>query len=153
MPGSHDHQGANQAMVLGIIAMVCLVVALFCCVTIPGLVCAPVAWVKGAKAKNEIDANPGVYGNRGQAVAGDRHGRHRQHLRRPGHRGDHRLRDPGRQRLVPGLSRSPPTARSERAADEDRLVDQPDAVRRLDAVAHLAGQREQLLGASRRRGW
>ena len=69
MPGSHDHQGANQAMVLGIISMVCLFTALFCCVTIPGLVCAPIAWVKGAKAKREIDANPGVYGNRGQAVA------------------------------------------------------------------------------------
>ena len=69
MPGSHDHQGAKQAMVLGIIAMACLVVALFCCVTIPGLVCAPVAWVKGARAKHEIDANPGVYGNRGHAVA------------------------------------------------------------------------------------
>jgi len=69
IPGQ-DHPGANQAMVLGIVAMVCLGLAFFCCVTIPGLVCAPVAWVKGARAKREIDANPGVYGNRGQAVAG-----------------------------------------------------------------------------------
>jgi hypothetical protein len=69
LPGQ-DHQGANQAMVLGIVAMVCLGLSFFCCVTIPGLVCAPVAWVKGAKAKREIDANPGLYGNRGQAVAG-----------------------------------------------------------------------------------
>ena len=69
IPG-RDHQGANQAMVLGIVAMVCLGLAFFCCVTIPGLVCAPVAWAKGARAKREIDASPGVYGNRGQAVAG-----------------------------------------------------------------------------------
>jgi hypothetical protein len=69
IPGQ-DHQGANQAMVLGIVAMVCLGLSLFCCITISGIVCAPVAWAKGAKAKREIDANPGVYGNRGQAVAG-----------------------------------------------------------------------------------
>lgn len=69
VPGQ-DHQGATQAMVLGIVAMVCLVLAFFCCVTIPGLACAPVAWFKGAKAKRQIDASPGVYGNRGQAVAG-----------------------------------------------------------------------------------
>jgi hypothetical protein len=70
LPGAQDHQGAGQAMVLGIIAMVCLATGLGCCVTIPGLVCAPIAWVKGARAKREIDAHPGVYGNRGQAVAG-----------------------------------------------------------------------------------
>jgi hypothetical protein len=70
LPGSKDHQGASQAMVLGIVAMVCLVTGFFCCVTIPGLVCAPIAWAKGARAKHEIDAYPGVYGNRGQAVAG-----------------------------------------------------------------------------------
>ena len=70
LPLSRDHQGAGQALVLGIIAMVCLVTGFFCCVTIPGLVCAPIAWVKGARAKREIDAYPGVYGNRGQAVAG-----------------------------------------------------------------------------------
>jgi hypothetical protein len=70
MPGGQDHKGANQAMVLGVVAMVCLGLSFVCCVTIPGLVCAPIAWVKGARAKREIDANPGVYGNRGQAVAG-----------------------------------------------------------------------------------
>jgi hypothetical protein len=69
MPGA-DHKGANQAMVLGIVAMVCLGLSFFCCVTIPGLVCAPIAWVKGARAKREIDASPGLYANRGQAVAG-----------------------------------------------------------------------------------
>lgn len=70
MAPGQDHQGANQAMVLGIVAMICLASSFFCCVTLPGVFCAPVAWVKGAKAKREIDANPGVYGNRGQAVAG-----------------------------------------------------------------------------------
>ena len=70
MPAGQDHPGATQAMVLGIVAMVCLALSFVCCVTIPGLLCAPVAWFKGAKAKREIDANPGAYGNRGQAVAG-----------------------------------------------------------------------------------
>jgi len=69
VPGQ-EHPGAAQAMVLGIVAMVCLVLAFFCCITIPGLFCAPVAWVKGARAKREIDASPGLYRNRGQAVAG-----------------------------------------------------------------------------------
>ena len=41
----------------------------------------------------------------------------------------------------------------ERAADQHRLVDEPDAEPRLDPVADLAGQREQVGGASRRRGW
>lgn len=68
-PGQ-DHQGANQAMVWGIVAMICLATSFFCCLTLPGVFAAPVAWVKGAKAKREIDASPGIYGNRGQAVAG-----------------------------------------------------------------------------------
>ncbi len=70
LPGSQEHKGANTAMVLGIIAMVSVLTSLFCCVTLPGVVCAPIAWVKGAQAKREIDANPGLYGNRGQAVGG-----------------------------------------------------------------------------------
>jgi hypothetical protein len=57
-------------MVLGIVALSCLVVSFFCCLTIPGLVCAPIAWVKGSRAMREIDAAPGVYRNRGQALAG-----------------------------------------------------------------------------------
>jgi hypothetical protein len=67
--GSLEHQGARQAMVYGIIALSCLFVSLFCCVAIPGVFCAPVAWVKGSRAKREIDRVPGVYGNRGQAQA------------------------------------------------------------------------------------
>jgi hypothetical protein len=57
-------------MVLGIVSMVCLGLAFFCCVTIPGVFLAPFAWVVGAKAKREIDASPGLYRNRGAAQAG-----------------------------------------------------------------------------------
>jgi hypothetical protein len=70
LAGSQQHKGANQAMILGIVAVVSLGLAFFCCVTIPGLVCAPIAWGKGVSAKRDIDAMPGVYGNRGEAVAG-----------------------------------------------------------------------------------
>lgn len=70
LPGTMDHKGATTALVLGIISVVCLVLGVFCCVTIPGVLCAPFAWAGGARAKREIDASPGVYGNRGAAQAG-----------------------------------------------------------------------------------
>ena len=70
LAGSQDHKGAQNAMVLGIVSMVCLGLAFFCCVTIPGVFAAPFAWVIGARAKREIDASPGVYRNRGAAQAG-----------------------------------------------------------------------------------
>jgi len=70
LPGSLDHKGAKTALVLGIISVVSVVTALFCCVTIPGVFCAPFAWFVGARAKREIDAAPGVYGNRGAAQTG-----------------------------------------------------------------------------------
>jgi hypothetical protein len=70
LAGGQDHKGAQNAMVLGIISMVCLGLAFFCCVTIPGVFLAPFAWVIGAKAKREIDASPGLYRNRGAAQAG-----------------------------------------------------------------------------------
>jgi len=70
LPGSQDHKGATTSLVLGIISVVSLVFGVFCCVTIPGVLCAPFAWVVGAKAKREIDASPGVYGNRGAAQTG-----------------------------------------------------------------------------------
>ena len=70
LAGGQDHKGAQNAMVLGIVSMVCLGLALFCCVTIPGVFAAPFAWAIGAKAKREIDASPGVYRNRGAAQAG-----------------------------------------------------------------------------------
>jgi hypothetical protein len=58
-------------MVLGIIALACLPLAAMCCgVTLPGLLAAPFAWVIGGRAKREIDAQPGRYGNRGHAEAG-----------------------------------------------------------------------------------
>jgi hypothetical protein len=57
-------------LVLGIISVISVVTSLFCCVTIPGVFCAPFAWVVGARATREIDASPGVYGNRGAAQTG-----------------------------------------------------------------------------------
>lgn len=68
--GSLDHKGATTALVLGIVALGSLLVGLFCCVTIPGVFCAPFAWAKGAKAKREIEAAPGTYGNLSSAVSG-----------------------------------------------------------------------------------
>lgn len=70
LAGGQEHKGAQKAMILGIVSMVCLGLAFFCCLTIPGVFAAPFAWVIGAKAKREIDASPGVYGNRGAAQAG-----------------------------------------------------------------------------------
>jgi hypothetical protein len=68
--GSLDHKGATTSLVLGIIAIVSLVLTPACCITIPGVLCAPFAWVIGAKAKREIERQPGVYGNLGTAQAG-----------------------------------------------------------------------------------
>ena len=55
---------------LGIVSIACFVLALFCCVTAPGVLCAPFAWGIGAKAGREIERTPGVYGNLSSAVAG-----------------------------------------------------------------------------------
>jgi hypothetical protein len=68
--GSLDHKGATTSLVLGIISIVSLVLTPFCCITIPGLFCAPFAWGIGAKAKREIEAAPGTYGNLTTAVTG-----------------------------------------------------------------------------------
>jgi hypothetical protein len=70
LPGSLDHQGATTALALGIISVTSLLLALVCCVTLPGVFCAPFAWYLGAKAKREIDASPGAYGNAVSAVTG-----------------------------------------------------------------------------------
>lgn len=70
LPGTRDHKGATTSLVLGIISVISLVFAVFCCVTIPGVFCAPFAWVIGARAKREIDESPGTYGNRGAAQTG-----------------------------------------------------------------------------------
>jgi hypothetical protein len=54
-----DNSTATLSMVLGILGLGSLLAIL-----------SPFAWVKGSQALAEIDANPGVYGNRGMAVAG-----------------------------------------------------------------------------------
>ena len=56
---------------LGIISIASLVLGFACCfITFPGVFCAPFAWGIGAKAKREIERQPGVYGNVGSAQAG-----------------------------------------------------------------------------------
>ena len=69
-PGSLNHKGATNSLVLGIVAIVSLVLTPVCCITLPGVFCAPFAWGVGAKAKREIERQPGVYGNLGSAQAG-----------------------------------------------------------------------------------
>ena len=69
-PGSLSHKGATTSLVLGIIAIASLVLTPVCCITIPGVFCAPFAWGIGAKAKREIAQHPGVYGNSGAAQTG-----------------------------------------------------------------------------------
>ncbi len=61
---------ATTSMTLGIVSLVSAGLALMCCVTLPGVFCAPFGWVLGVRAKRQIDANPGLYSNRGQAEAG-----------------------------------------------------------------------------------
>ncbi len=71
LPGSQDHKGATTALVLGIISVVSLVGVFVCCgLTIPGVLCAPFAWFSGARAKREIEASPGTYGNQTAAQVG-----------------------------------------------------------------------------------
>jgi hypothetical protein len=60
-----DHPSATTAMVLGIIGLVGL--ALCGGIT---LVLSPFAWVMGAKAVREIDAQPGRYAGRDRAQGG-----------------------------------------------------------------------------------
>jgi hypothetical protein len=69
-PGSLSHQGATTSLGLGITAIVCFLLTPFCCITIPGVLCAPFAWWIGAKAKRQIARQPGVYANAGAASAG-----------------------------------------------------------------------------------
>ncbi len=57
-------------MWLGIGSLASLVLTPFCCVTLPGAFAAPFAWWLGAKAKRDIDGEPGRYTNRGMAQAG-----------------------------------------------------------------------------------
>lgn len=61
---------ATTSMVLGIIALGSLLLAPFCCVTIPGVLTAPFALFTGLSARRQIARNPGVYSNAGHATAG-----------------------------------------------------------------------------------
>jgi hypothetical protein len=63
-PQPPKHGQATLAMVFGIVS----VAGLFACV-VPILL-APVAWILGAKAVKEIDANPAAYSGRSEASAG-----------------------------------------------------------------------------------
>lgn len=54
-----DNSNATLAMVLGILGLATMLAVL-----------SPFAWWKGSQALAEIDSAPGVYGNRGMAVAG-----------------------------------------------------------------------------------
>jgi hypothetical protein len=69
-PGSLTHKGATTSLTLGIIAIASLVLTPFCCITLPGVLCAPFAWATGARAKREMEQQPGVYGNLGAAQTG-----------------------------------------------------------------------------------
>ena len=70
MAGSLDHKGATTALVLGIVSIASFLLSLFCCITLPGVFCAPFAWAIGARAKREIEASRGAYGNISAAVTG-----------------------------------------------------------------------------------
>jgi len=70
MYAGQAHEGASRSRTLGIIALVSAGIAFFCCLTLPGVLAAPFAWVIGARAKRDIDAHPGVYRNRSDAEAG-----------------------------------------------------------------------------------
>jgi hypothetical protein len=66
-----SHSTATTSMVLGIIGLVSAPLAFLCCVTLPGIVCAPIALGMGLSARRTIDkAPPATYSNRGQAQAG-----------------------------------------------------------------------------------
>jgi len=69
-PGSLTHKGGTTALTLGIIAIASLLLTPFCCITLPGVFCAPFAWVAGAHAKRDIERHPGVYGNLAAAQTG-----------------------------------------------------------------------------------
>jgi hypothetical protein len=69
-PGSSSHKGATASLTLGIISIASLLLTPFCCITIPGVLCAPFAWVIGARARREIAARPGVFGNVAAAHTG-----------------------------------------------------------------------------------
>ena len=69
--GALKHGGANTSLVLGIISIASVVLGFTCClITVPGVFCAPFAWWIGARAKREIEQQPGVYANLSSAQTG-----------------------------------------------------------------------------------
>jgi hypothetical protein len=63
------HPGAMAASVMGGASLFLAVMNLFCCFTgLISLVLGPLAIVRGLRARREIDAQPGRYGNRGMAT-------------------------------------------------------------------------------------
>jgi hypothetical protein len=69
-PGSLSHRGATTSLTLGIISIASLLLTPFCCITLPGVLCAPFAWATGARARRDIERQPGVYRNLGTAQTG-----------------------------------------------------------------------------------
>jgi hypothetical protein len=69
-PGSLSHKGATTSLTLGIISIASLLLTPFCCITLPGVLCAPFAWAVGAQAKREMERHPGGYGNLSAAQTG-----------------------------------------------------------------------------------
>jgi hypothetical protein len=69
-PGSLSHKGATTSLTLGIISIASLLLTPLCCITLPGVLCAPFAWAAGAKATREMRQHPGVYNNLGTAQTG-----------------------------------------------------------------------------------
>ncbi|MEV7397491.1 DUF4190 domain-containing protein [Aeromicrobium sp. NPDC092404] len=63
-PPPPKHGQATAAMIFGIVSLAGLVTCFL------PILLAPVAWILGAKAVKEIDANPGAYSGRGEASAG-----------------------------------------------------------------------------------
>src|SRR3954451_24478866 len=69
-PGSLSHKGATTSLTLGIISIASLLLTPVCCITLPGVLCAPFAWAIGAGAKREMERHPGVYANLSAAQTG-----------------------------------------------------------------------------------
>jgi hypothetical protein len=61
---AREHPKGTTVMVLGILSLVSLAVCGL------GLVMGPIAWAMGSSALKEIDANPGMFTNRGSVSAG-----------------------------------------------------------------------------------
>jgi hypothetical protein len=57
-PGSLNHKGATTALTLGIISIVSLVLTPFCCITLPGVFCAPFAWGSARRPSARSASSP-----------------------------------------------------------------------------------------------